>query len=97
MSAYCESCDLSGFANFFQSSSKRRETALDAMKIYDYVFQKGGRVVLGSIDEPKKEYENMVDVFETGLAHEQQVTSKIYALTDIATEERGHCYNQFFL
>ena len=43
----------------------------------------------------KKEYESMVDVFETGLAHERIVTSKIYAITDIATEEREHATMSF--
>ena len=94
MAAYCEASDLSGFANFFRVQAK--EELDHAMKLYDYVFQKGGRVILGEIEEPKKEYESMVDVFETGLAHERIVTSKIYAITDIATEEREHA-NMIFL
>ena len=93
MAAYCESSDLSGFANFFRVQAK--EELDHAMKLYDYVFQKGGRVILGEIEEPKKEYESMVDVFETGLAHERIVTSKIYAITDIATEEREHATMSF--
>ena len=93
MAAYCEASDLSGFANFFRVQAK--EELDHAMKLYDYVFQKGGRVILGEIEEPKKEYESMVDVFETGLAHERIVTSKIYAITDIATEERDHATMSF--
>ena len=93
MAAYCEASDLSGFANFFRVQAK--EELDHAMKLYDYVFQKGGRVILGEIEEPKKEYESMVDVFETGLAHERIVTSKIYAITDIATEEREHATMSF--
>ncbi|MBN9646684.1 MAG: ferritin [Terrisporobacter othiniensis] len=93
MSAFCESSDLSGFANFFRVQAK--EELDHAMKLYDYVFQKGGKVILGEVEQPKKEYDNMVDVFETGLEHERMVTSRIYAITDIATEEREHATMSF--
>lgn len=93
MSAFCESCDLSGFANFFRIQAK--EELDHAMKLYDYVFQKGGKVVLGEIEQPKKEYDSMVDVFETGLSHERIVTNRIYDITDIATEEREHATISF--
>ena len=93
MSAFCESCDLSGFANFFRVQAK--EELDHAMKLYDYVFQKGGKVVLGEIEQPKKEYDSMVDLFETGLSHERIVTNRIYDITDIATEEREHATISF--
>ena len=93
MAAFCEASDLSGFANFFRVQAK--EELDHAMKFYDYVFQKGGRVILGEIEEPQKEYESMIDVFETGLEHERIVTSRIYDITDIATEEREHATISF--
>lgn len=93
MSAFCESSDLSGFANFFRVQAK--EELDHAMKLYDYVFQKGGKVVLGEIEQPKKEYDSMVDIFETGLSHERIVTNRIYDITDIATEEREHATISF--
>ena len=93
MSAFCESSDLSGFANFFRVQAK--EELDHAMKLYDYVFQKGGKVILGEIEQPKKEYDSMVDIFETGLSHERIVTNRIYDITDIATEEREHATISF--
>ena len=93
MSAFCESSDLSGFANFFRVQAK--EELDHAMKLYDYVFQKSGKVVLGEIEQPKKEYDSMVDLFETGLSHERIVTNRIYDITDIATEEREHATISF--
>ena len=93
MAAFCESSDLSGFANFFRVQAK--EELDHAMKFYDYVFQKGGKVILGEIEQPKKDYDSMVDVFETGLEHERLVTSRIYDITDIATEEREHATISF--
>ncbi len=93
MAAYCESIDLSGFANFFRVQAK--EEIDHATKFYDYVFQKGGTVVLGQIDKPKDTYNDVVDVFETGLAHEELVTKKIYNIVDIANEEKEHATISF--
>ena len=93
MAAYCESADLSGFANFFRVQAK--EEIDHAMKFYDYVFQKGGTVVLGEIEKPKENYNNVVEVFETGLAHERLVTKRIYNIMDIAVAQKEHATISF--
>lgn len=88
MAAYAESVDLSGIANFFRVQAQ--EELFHAMKLYDYIFQKNGVVELDKIDKPEGKYESIVDVFETGYKHEQLVTSRIYRLADIASEEKEH-------
>lgn len=88
MASFAESIDLSGFANFFRVQAQ--EELFHAMKLYDYVFQKGGFVELEAIDKPNHKYEDIIDVFQKGFEHEQLVTSKIYKLADIASEEREH-------
>ena len=88
MAGYCESIDLSGFANFFRVQAK--EELDHAMKLYDYVYQKNGDVKLEQINKPQADFDGIIDVFEKGYAHEQLVTRKIYELTDIAYEEREH-------
>lgn len=88
MAAYAESIDLSGFANFFRVQAQ--EEQFHAMKFYDYIFQKEGIVELEAIAKPDMSFENMVDVFQKAYAHEKIVTSRIYKLADIATEEKEH-------
>ncbi|EJP6471320.1 ferritin [Clostridium sporogenes] len=88
MASYAESEDLSGFANFFKVQAQ--EEIFHAMKFYDYVNQMGGRVILEKIDQPKVEYKNILECFEDGFNHEKIVTSRVYNLTDIATEEKEH-------
>lgn len=88
MSAYAESIDFPGLANFFRVQAQ--EEQFHAMKFYDYVNQKEGRVILESVEKPVIEFNGIIDLFEKGYAHEQSVTKRIYALTDIATEEREH-------
>ncbi|WP_297517471.1 ferritin [uncultured Clostridium sp.] len=88
MSAYAESIDFMGVANYFRVQAK--EELDHAMKFYGYLFQKGGFVELGKIDAPTIKYDNVKSLFDAAYHHEQLVTEKIYHLADIATEEREH-------
>ncbi|KMT22301.1 ferritin [Clostridium cylindrosporum] len=88
MASYAESMDLSGIANFFRIQAQ--EELFHAMKLYDYIFQKGGTVELDTIEKPDSNYNGIVDLFKKGYEHEQLVTSRIYSLVDIATEEKEH-------
>lgn len=88
MAGYCESLDLIGFVNFFRVQAK--EELEHAMKIYDYVYQKNGEIQLELIGKPEGNYDGICDVFEKAYEHEQIVTKKIYAIADIAYEEREH-------
>ena len=60
------------------------------MKLYDYVYQKNGHIELKAIEKPEADYDGMINVFERAYEHEQLITRKIYALADIAHEEREH-------
>lgn len=93
MSAYLASEDLPGFENFFKVQAE--EEKFHAMKIFDYVNEMGGRVRLEALDAPENDFESLQDVFNKGLVHEKFITSRIYLLTDIATEEREHATISF--
>lgn len=88
MSAYAESVDLPGFANFFKIQAD--EEMFHAMKMYNFTFQKNGFVELESIDKPNNKFDDIIDAFEKGYEHEQLVTSRIYSLADLALEEKEH-------
>lgn len=93
MSAYFQSTNLSGFANWMQIQAQ--EEMVHAMKFYDYINERGGRVTLQTIEAPPKDWKSPLDVFDATLQHEQKVTSLINNLVDIAIEERDHATNIF--
>jgi len=93
MSAFFESKNLSGFAHWMKLQSQ--EEYGHAMKIYDYVFLKGGQVELFAIPEPKKEWNSTLNVMEDTLAHEQKVTKLINDLVDLASAEKDHATASF--
>ncbi len=51
MSAYLTELSLTGFANWMRGQFE--EEKFHAMKMYDYLLERGGKVQLKSIDAPK--------------------------------------------
>ena len=91
MSAYFESISLSGFANWMRMQAQ--EEMVHAIKFYEYVNERGGRVILGPIEAPPSEWESPVAVFDATYQHEQKVTGLINDLVDLAIEEKDHATN----
>ncbi|MEW6527562.1 MAG: ferritin [Spirochaetota bacterium] len=88
MAAYFESTNLSGFAHWMELQAE--EEKQHAMKLYHYIVERGGRIVLDAIQKPQSEWKSPLDVFEAVYAHEQHVTSLIYNLADIARQEKDY-------
>jgi ferritin len=93
MSSYFQSIELAGFANWMRVQAK--EELMHAMKIYDYVIERGGRVLLRQIDSPPTEWDSPTAAFEHTYDHEQKVTGLINGLVDLAINEKDHATNNF--
>jgi len=86
MSSYFESISLSGFANWMIMQSQ--EEVNHAMRIYNYVIERGGRAILEPIDKVQTSWNSPLEVFQETYKHEQKVTSLIENLVDIAEKEK---------
>lgn len=93
MSAYFASVNLPGFANWMRVQAQ--EEMLHAAKFYDYVNERGGRVILKEIAGPPTEFDSPPAVFEATLSHEQKVTGLINELVNTAIEEKDHAAQVF--
>ncbi len=93
MSAYAESMNFKGFAHWLKLQAK--EELEHAMKIYDYVFERGGRAVLKAIDEPPKEWSSFLKLFNEVYEHENKVTDMINNLLKMAREENDYATEVF--
>ena len=94
MNAYFKSVNLDGFANWMYAQAQ--EELMHAMKLYDFINQRGGRTLLAAIEAPPDQWDSPLSVFEDTLKHEKKVTGLINGLVDIAMEERDHA-TQIFL
>jgi ferritin len=88
MSSYFETVSLKGFAKWMRLQAK--EERMHAMKLYDYVVARGGKVTLEDIEAPKAKWASAGKVFEDTYAHEQKVTGMINGLVDLAIKEKDH-------
>jgi len=86
MSSYFESINLSGFATWMIMQAQ--EEVNHAMRLYNHVIERGGRVLLEAIEKVPTEWKSPLHVFEETYKHEQKVTSLIEHLVDVAEQEK---------
>ena len=93
MAAYAESKNFKGIAHWLKMQAK--EELEHAMKIYNYVFERGGTVKLKEIKQPPTEWSSFVELFKQVYEHEKHVTELINNLLKMAREERDYATEVF--
>jgi ferritin len=88
MALYFEGQSLPGFAQWMRVQNKEEQT--HAMKMLDFVVDRGGKVALSAIDKPDSDFKSVTDVFERTVAHEQKVTGLINSLYALAAKENDY-------
>ena len=86
MSAYFSEIIYSGFAVWMDNQAEEERS--HGRKIYDYILERGGKVVLSEIRAPKSQYKSVLEVFEDSLKHEKAVTKSIEKLYVLARDEK---------
>ena len=93
MASYFQDLGLPGFANWMRVQDQEERS--HAEKFFDFVIERGGRMILQPIDAPPSEWKSPLDAFEDTLKHEQQVTARINNLMDLAIKEKDHATVSF--
>lgn len=93
MSAYFEDMGLSGFANWMKV--QYQEESAHAIKFFNYLTERGGRVTLKAVSQVPVDFDGIVDVFEKTLVHEIHVTSLINNLIEVAIKANDHASQSF--
>jgi ferritin len=88
MAAYCEASNFPGAAKWMRMQAGEEQE--HAMKFYDYVFDRGGRVTLQAIAQPPADFKGLLDIFEQAYAHEQKVTGMINSLYAASAKENDY-------
>jgi ferritin len=86
MAAYCESINFKGYAAWFRQQAEEEKE--HAYRFYNYVVDRGGRVILKGLDTPPEQFGSMQDVFQQTLDHERVVTGRINNIYNMAVEEK---------
>lgn len=88
MSAYLEAINLQGSAQWMRRQA--REEVTHAMKLFDFVVDCDGRVLLQALSEPQAEFASVLDIWESALKQEQGVSARIHALYALAGQEKDY-------
>jgi ferritin len=92
MSAHADNIGLKGFSNWF--NAQYQEEMMHATKFFNYIMDRSV-VELETIEKPRKEYKDALEMFEETLKHEQEVTARINDLASLAIDEKDHATNTF--
>jgi len=93
MSAYFEALNLKGFAHWMRVQAEEEQA--HAMKFYEHLVDRGGRVQLQPIEKPPIEWDSPLAALEEVYRHEQKVTSLIHKLVNQAVEAKDHAVSNF--
>lgn len=86
MAGWLDNQSLTGFSAYMEKqAAEEREHAL---RIYQYVLDRDGRVGIGPVDGVPNDFDSAADVFHTALANEESVSESIKDLYELAVESR---------
>ncbi len=88
MAAYLEEQNLPGFGHWMRMQDQE-ETA-HAMKLFDFILDRGGHVELKPLAQPPASYKGALDVMQKALKHEQKVTASVTKLYELALKEKDY-------
>ena len=88
MAAYFENKNLPGFAKWMHAQAD--EEREHGMKFFQYLLDRGGKVELKAIAAPEADWKTNLDVFKQVQEHEAAVTASIYALYELALNEKDY-------
>lgn len=93
MAAWFESENFPGFAAWMRVQA--REENGHAMKFFEFLIERRGRIALQAIKEPAQQWASPLAAFEAAYEHEQYITGRINDLVNLAAAEKDHATAAF--
>ncbi len=93
MAAWFDGRSLNGMAAWMKAQAT--EEMEHAMRFYDHIQDRDGKVVLEPLGIKKIEWDSPINAFEDALAHERFITSRINHLLGVAQEHKDQAAHNF--
>ena len=88
ISAHFDRESLLGFSKWMRMQA--REELTHAMKLFDFMNHRDATPRLEAVAAPPSDFGSPLSLFETALAHEQEVSQLIHELYDLAARKHDH-------
>jgi len=98
MAVWAEVNGLAGVADWLYAQADEERTHM--LKFVKYVNERGGKALIGAVEQPPAEFENVKSLFNAVLKHEQFITNSINEVVAICAEEKDFTtqnWLQFFV
>jgi ferritin len=93
MCAHFEAANYPGFARWMRIQA--REELGHAMRLFDYVHDRAGRIELQAIARPPADFDTPLSIFEAAFEHEKSVTRLIHKLNETAAFKNDYATQVF--
>jgi ferritin len=88
MAAWLHAKALDGMGHWMRVQA--HEEMLHAMKFFNHLIDRGGKVALKDLKQLKTQWKSPVEVFQDALEHEKFISKKINDLMSIARQEKEY-------
>lgn len=88
MAAYFSSLNLDGMAHWMRVQA--HEEMIHAMKFFDHIIDRGGKVQLKDVKQLKTTWSNPKEAWDNAYEHEQLITSRINNLLAISRSNQDY-------
>lgn len=88
MAAWCEERNFEGFGKWMRIQA--REESSHAMRLFEFVLDRGGHIALGPLTQPKTAWKTPLAVFDAAAKHESAVSASIRSIYERAGKEKDH-------
>lgn len=85
MSAWFQSKSLEGMAHWMRIQAQ--EELGHVMRFFDFINDRGGRVLLGQVEAPKSDWGSPLEAFSEAYEHECKISARIDDLVSLSTGE----------
>jgi ferritin len=93
MTAYFDNASLPGHSHWMRLQAA--EEYAHALKFFDFINDRGGRVQLAAIAEPQSSFGSSLEAFSQALEHEREISDHIGRLYEQATAQKDHATMTF--
>ncbi|MEM7185276.1 MAG: ferritin [Bacteroidota bacterium] len=93
MASWADAEGYGGIANFFYSQSEEEREHM--LKLVKFMNERGGNVIIPSLEQPKDQFASLGELFEKFLSSEEFVTEKINGIIDECLKQKDYNTNNF--
>ncbi len=93
MASWAETVGLNGTSAFLYGHSDEERQHM--LKLVKFINERGGKAVIPALTQPPSTYSSIMEIFESLLEHELNVTDSINNVVDVCLQEKDYTTHNF--